>query len=258
MLSGALHPHVIEVVKTYCDARSVEVTVVPPKGGKTDMEGVKDALKDDVACLCFQQPGYYGIIEDAEALCALAHEAGAKSVMYVNPIAMALLKTPAECGADIAVGEGQPLGIPMSLEALILALWQRLNAMRLLAGSSVRRRTAAAAALLYRRFRQGNSISGAKGLKQHLYESGSVRHDGERLHQPPWDLQVSKPVRRNAIAKPSMPRIAGIDQRHIPCYDEPFFMNLLRRVPLILKFQSPVGKGGHSRRTPINEACSGV
>lgn len=113
VLSGALHPHVIEVVKTYCDARSVDVTVVPPKGGKTDIEGVKTALKDDAACLCFQQPGYYGIIEDAEALCVLAHEAGAKAVMSVNPIAMSLLKSPAECGADVAVGEGQPLGIAM-------------------------------------------------------------------------------------------------------------------------------------------------
>ena len=61
-----------------------------------------------------QQPNYFGLIEDAEALGQLVHEAGAKFVMGVNPISLGILKTPAEQGADIAVGEGQPLGMPLS------------------------------------------------------------------------------------------------------------------------------------------------
>ena len=62
----------------------------------------------------FQSPNYYGVIEDAEALVASAHEVKAKVIMSANPISLGLLKTPGEVGADIAVGEGQPLGLPLS------------------------------------------------------------------------------------------------------------------------------------------------
>ena len=61
-----------------------------------------------------QQPNYYGNLEDADTLGKIAHEAGAKFIMGCNPIALAMIKTPAECGADIAVGEGQPLGLGLS------------------------------------------------------------------------------------------------------------------------------------------------
>ena len=114
VLSGALHPQVIEVVRTYCGSRSIPVLVIPPKDGGTDLAAVARALDDETACLCFQQPSYCGVMEDAGSLCRAAHEAGAKAVMSVNPIAMGILKTPGECGADVAVGEGQPLGIPMA------------------------------------------------------------------------------------------------------------------------------------------------
>jgi glycine dehydrogenase subunit 1 len=67
-----------------------------------------------VACVYIAQPNYYGLIEDAAAIGEVAREAGAKFVMGVNPITAAVLKTPSECGADIAVGEGQPLGMPLS------------------------------------------------------------------------------------------------------------------------------------------------
>ena len=73
-----------------------------------------DAWDDDVFALLFAQPNFLGQIEDAEALCALAHKNGAKAIMSVHPIAMAMLQTPGEAGADIAVGEGQPLGMPLS------------------------------------------------------------------------------------------------------------------------------------------------
>jgi glycine dehydrogenase subunit 1 len=61
-----------------------------------------------------QQPNFYGQFEEAEELGKLVHEAGAMYVMGCNPIALAIMKTPAECGADVAVGEAQPLGMPLS------------------------------------------------------------------------------------------------------------------------------------------------
>ncbi|MCF0107132.1 MAG: aminomethyl-transferring glycine dehydrogenase subunit GcvPA [Holdemanella sp.] len=114
VVTDTVDPQVLTVVKTYCDGRSIPVCVVKSSNGRTDIEAIKEALGTDSACLLFQQPNYYGIIEDGEALVSLAHETGAKAIMSVNPISMGLLKTPGECGADIAVGEGQPLGMPMA------------------------------------------------------------------------------------------------------------------------------------------------
>ena len=114
VVSGTVHPEVIETIETYCRSRGVAVEVVPAKDGETDREALAAALTDDAACLYFQQPNYFGVMEDADALVALAHEKGALAVMGVNPIALGLMKTPGEIGADIAVGEGQPLGLPLS------------------------------------------------------------------------------------------------------------------------------------------------
>ncbi|MDL2294499.1 aminomethyl-transferring glycine dehydrogenase subunit GcvPA [Ruminococcaceae bacterium OttesenSCG-928-D13] len=114
LVSAAANPDVIETIKTYCWAAGTEVALVPERDGATDLDALKALLADDVACIYVQQPNYYGIIEDGAALCEAAHAAGAKTIMGVNPIAAALLKTPGECGADIAVGEGQPLGMPLA------------------------------------------------------------------------------------------------------------------------------------------------
>ena len=110
-VSETTNPQVIEVMKTYCFASNTELHVVPAKDGKTDAEALKAALSDNAACFYVQQPNFFGQLEDAELLGEITHAAGAKYIMGVNPISLAVLKTPGECGADIAVGEGQPLGL---------------------------------------------------------------------------------------------------------------------------------------------------
>ena len=110
-VSACVNPQVIEVMQTYCFASNTELTVVPAKDGRTDLDALKAALGEDAACFYLQQPNYFGQIEDARAIGELVHAAGAKFVMGVNPIACALLPTPREMGADIAVGDGQPLGL---------------------------------------------------------------------------------------------------------------------------------------------------
>lgn len=87
--------------------------LVPARDGKTDPDALRRLLTPDVASFYVQQPNFYGQLEDAEALGQLVHEAGAMYIMGCNPISLAILKTPRACGADIAVGEGQPLGLPM-------------------------------------------------------------------------------------------------------------------------------------------------
>lgn len=114
LVSAAVPPQVLETMKTYCFGRNAELVVVPEKDGVTDLEALASMLDETVASVYMQQPNYYGILEDAEAIGALAHEKGAKFIMGCNPIALALMKTPAECKADVAVGEGQPLGLPLS------------------------------------------------------------------------------------------------------------------------------------------------
>ena len=114
LVSSAVDPKIISVVRTYSFGRDAEVTIIPEKDGATDLEALKGALSDDVACVLMQQPNFYGSIEDMQAACTLAHEAGAKFVASVNPVSLAVLQSPGEYGADVAVGDGQPLGIPLS------------------------------------------------------------------------------------------------------------------------------------------------
>lgn len=113
VISETTAPDVLTVVKTYCESRNVPVTVVPAKDGATDIDALKASIAKDTACVYVQSPNYFGIIEDMDEIVKVSHEMGTKVAMGVNPISLGLLKTPAEYGADIACGEGQPLGLPM-------------------------------------------------------------------------------------------------------------------------------------------------
>ncbi len=113
LVSRTCHPDVIEVMKTYCYGNGTEFQVVPEKDGHTDLEALKQLLTSDVAGFYVQQPNYYGILEDYETMGRLVHEAKGNYIMGCNPISLAVLKTPGEYGADIAVGEGQPLGMEL-------------------------------------------------------------------------------------------------------------------------------------------------
>lgn len=113
-VSATTNPEVIKVIKTYCYGSNTEVVLIPEKDGVTDTDALKEALNETSACFYVQQPNFYGNIEDADKLGEIVHEAGAKFIMGCNPIALAVLKTPAECGADVAVGEGQPLGLGLA------------------------------------------------------------------------------------------------------------------------------------------------
>ena len=110
LISGASHPDTINTVRTYCYGTGDEMRVVPMKDGKTDLDALREMLTEDVASVYIQQPSFFGQLEDATAIGEMVHAAGAMYIMGCNPIALAIMKTPKDCGADIAVGEGQPLG----------------------------------------------------------------------------------------------------------------------------------------------------
>ena len=114
LISQTASPYVIRTVQTYCHGNGMQVELIPEKSGRTDQEYIKEHMDAETACVYIQHPNYYGNLEDAEEIGKIAHEGGAKFVMGVNPISLGILKTPAEYGADVAVGEGQPMGLPLA------------------------------------------------------------------------------------------------------------------------------------------------
>ena len=138
VLSGTLFDHVIRVVKTYGKFHGVEVTVVPEKDGVSDFEAIKAELaKGDVAGVIVPTPNKYGIVEDFTGWADEIHAAKGYFAINADPSALAVLRTPAEWGADVACGDGQTLGMPMSFGGRIYLLCERYAAQD--AGSRRRR-----------------------------------------------------------------------------------------------------------------------
>ncbi len=113
-ISETVDPKVLSVIRTYSYGNGAEIKMVPAKNGVTDLEKAAEIMGNDAACLLVQSPNYFGQIEDLRAAADLAHEKTAKLIASVNPMALALVETPAEAGADVCVGEGQPLGMPIA------------------------------------------------------------------------------------------------------------------------------------------------
>ena len=114
LVSAAAHPDTINTIRTYCYGTGDEMRIVPMKDGRTDPDALREMLGDDVASFYVQQPNFYGQFEAAETLGEIVHDLGAMYIMGCHPISLAIVKTPRDCGADVAVGEGQPLGMPLS------------------------------------------------------------------------------------------------------------------------------------------------
>src|SRR3954451_20607948 len=108
--SRGVHPHSREALVTYGARYGSELVEVPLAEGITDPAARAEAIDEETAAVFLQQPNFLGSVEDIEALGAAAKERGALLVVACDPIALSILKPPGECGADIAVGEGQPLG----------------------------------------------------------------------------------------------------------------------------------------------------
>ena len=114
LLSATLFPHVLKVVQTYARFHGIDISLIEAREGETSLENIRTLLATgDVAGVILPQLNRYGIIEDHTGFADEIHAAKALMVHYSDPSALAVLKTPAAWGADIAVGDGQPLGIPL-------------------------------------------------------------------------------------------------------------------------------------------------
>lgn len=114
VLDGCVSPFSRQVLKTYLFNLDVEVIEVAPLDGLLDRVKLAALLDDSVAAVLVQNPNFFGSIEDFAALADQVHGVGALLIGSVYPIALGILKSPGETGIDIAVGDGQSLGNPLS------------------------------------------------------------------------------------------------------------------------------------------------
>lgn len=134
LLAKSVHPHYQSVIKTYLSDLPAQLIAIPLKDGQVDGDALTKLLdegKGDTACVVIQSPNVFGQIEDWSTLFTATHQSqtpdgqpgGALSIAVYNPVAAGLLKRPGDCGADIAVAEGQPLGIPLQYGGPYLGLF---------------------------------------------------------------------------------------------------------------------------------------
>ncbi len=122
-VSRAVHPHYRQVVRTYLTASDVEYVEIPCDEGVTDNIRLKDATETPAACLVIQQPNFLGCVEDVDAMQRMCESSGARTVVCADPVSLALLTPPGKYGVDVVVGEGQPLGSPLSFGGPLLGFF---------------------------------------------------------------------------------------------------------------------------------------
>jgi len=131
-VAGSLHPSTLAVLRTYLDPR--DITVVPEREGRLQPQDLRKALGADAACVVYQHPNFFGLLESPEPVQRAAREAGALSIAVSDPVALALLEPPGRDsngatdggpspGADVVVGEGQCLGNPPSFGGPLLGFF---------------------------------------------------------------------------------------------------------------------------------------
>lgn len=114
LLDTSVNPFHREIVQGYLGSISAQVEEVAPNGCESDLGRLLASVTDETAAVIVQNPNFFGSVADFSALADRAHEKGALLVVSCYPIALGLIKTPGEMGADIAVGDGQSLGNPLS------------------------------------------------------------------------------------------------------------------------------------------------
>ncbi len=113
-LSRGVHPLYRRVVETYAEGPDLRLRDVRLGDGTTDLDALRKAVGDATAAVVVQYPNFFGCLEDVRAASEIAHAAGALLVVVADPINLGLLTPPGALGADIVVGEGQGLGVPLS------------------------------------------------------------------------------------------------------------------------------------------------
>lgn len=136
LLSPAIHPEYRQVVRTYTQGMGLSVT--GDEDPTAALPQLLSQLDEDTACLCIQVPNFFGELEEVQGVAEAVHNAGALFIVVCDPISLGLFQPPGAYGADVVVGEGQPLGIPLSFGGPYLGFFAtRTEHVRRMAGRLV-------------------------------------------------------------------------------------------------------------------------
>lgn len=114
ILSQGVHPEAREIMNAYAKGLNWKIVEIPCANGQTDLKRLQAEVDEATAAVFVQSPNFFGVIEELAAIEPIIHQKQGLFVVSVNPISLGLLKPPGELGADIVVGDAQPLGIPPS------------------------------------------------------------------------------------------------------------------------------------------------
>lgn len=126
-LASSLHPQTIETSLTYTSFLPTEIEMIPHKGGRIDLDWLKENIDETAACVVIQQPNFYGILEDVNAIGTYLNSISLPLIVSANPMTLGLLSKPSQYGADIVVGEAQPLGLNLSFGGPYLGYMSATN-----------------------------------------------------------------------------------------------------------------------------------
>lgn len=114
LIAKSVHPESREVLNTYAKFRNIKVVEIEFNNGQIDVQDLESKINSNTAAVIVQTPNFFGVVEDVESFNEMIHKNKSLLIMSVDPISLAILKSPGELGADIVVGEGQSLGNPLS------------------------------------------------------------------------------------------------------------------------------------------------
>jgi glycine dehydrogenase subunit 1 len=123
VIAGKVHPEYIRVVETYCRSQEINITEVGSESGSADIEVLQSVITEKTAAVVVQQPNFYGCLEDVITIGEIAKHHTALYISVVNPLSLGILAPPGDYGADITVGEGQPLGLGLNFGGPYLGIF---------------------------------------------------------------------------------------------------------------------------------------
>ncbi len=123
IISRSINPNYRAVVKTYLSGLEIPVVEIPVHNGAADLEILKKEMDGGSACFMIQHPNFFGCLEEVTDIAEIVHRIGALLVVMVDPISLGILKPPGEMGADIVLGEGQGMGIPVAFGGPYLGIF---------------------------------------------------------------------------------------------------------------------------------------
>ncbi len=179
LIARSLHPHYRQTIASYISnlGLSLEEVAFDSQSGQLSLDDLKKRLNEDVAALVVQTPNFFGVIENPEEAFALAHEKGALNVAVIaEGLSLGLLEPPGSYGADIACGEGQSFGLPLSFGGPYLGF---IACRENFCGSCqavllARPKMLKAEQVMFSLFLPGSNISGGKRHLQYLYQPSLV------------------------------------------------------------------------------------